>query len=218
MGILKICCIFAVHNLNVKIIFWFFKRSFLTMKNTNSRIALMMGLMIVAAFSRLQPYNAEATWQLWNFTPVAAIALFGGMMFDRNRLMAFALPLAAMLLSDVAIALLKGFEWGFYGWSQVVNYACFAAIVAIGLRFKNNSVGEIALGGVAGSALFFLVTNFMVWTMGTMYTMDLSGLIACYVAALPFAAKFLGGTLFYSAVLFGALKLAESKSLVAAKA
>lgn len=183
-------------------------------KNTNARIALMFGLMILAAFSRLQPYNSEATWQLWNFTPVAAIALFGGMMFGRNKLMAFVLPLAAMLVSDVALGVLKGWEYGFYGWSQAVNYACFAAIVAIGLRFKNNSAGEIALGGLAGSALFFVVSNLATWASSTMYSHDMSGLIACYVAAIPFAVKFLGGTLFYSAVLFGAYRLAEGKNQV----
>lgn len=187
-------------------------------KNTNARIALMFGLMILAAFSRLQPYNSEATWQLWNFTPVAAIALFGGMMFGRNKLMAFALPLAAMLVSDVALGFLKGWEYGFYGWSQFVNYACFAAIVAIGLRFKNNSVSEIALGGIAGSALFFVVSNFATWASGTMYSHDLNGLMTCYIAAIPFAVKFLGGTMFYSAVLFGGLSLAENKSAVASRA
>ncbi len=189
------------------------------LKNTNVRIALMMGLMILAAFSRLQPYNHEATWQLWNFTPIGAIALFGGMIFGRNKLMAFALPLAAMLLSDVMLVVVKGFDYGFYGWSQLVNYACFAAIVAIGLRFKNDvSVGKIALGGIAGSALFYVVSNFMVWASGTMYAHDFSGLISCYVAAIPFAVKFLGGTLFYSAVLFGAFKLAENKSLATSHA
>ena len=188
------------------------------MKNMNFRIALMMGLMVLAALSRLQPYNNEATWQLWNFTPVAAIALFGGMIFGRNKLMAFALPLAAMLLSDAALGFVKGWEYGFYGWSQAVNYACFAAIVAIGLRFKRNSVGEIALGGIAGSALFFGISNLFVWASGTMYSHDLSGLMVCYTAAIPFGVKFLGGTLFYSALLFGAFKAVESKSLIMAKA
>ncbi|MES2767472.1 MAG: DUF6580 family putative transport protein [Bacteroidota bacterium] len=183
------------------------------LKNTNVRIALMMGLMVLAAFSRLQPYNHEATWQLWNFTPIAAIALFGGMIFGRNKLMAFALPLAAMLLSDVVLAIVKGFDYGFYGWGQVVNYSCFAAIVAIGLGFKNNvSVSKIAIGGIAGSALFFVVSNFATWAFGTMYTMDLSGLMMCYAAAIPFAVKFLGGTMFYSAVLFGAYYFAQVKS------
>jgi hypothetical protein len=51
--------------------------------------------------------------------------------------------------------------------------------------------------------MFFLLSNFHVWLGSTMYPQTLTGLLACYVAAIPFGLNMLAGNLFYSGVLFG---------------
>jgi hypothetical protein len=62
---------------------------------------------------------------------------------------------------------------------------------------------------LAASVLFFVVTNFAVWAMGSMYPKSAGGLLACYVAAIPFFGNTLLGDAFFTAVLFGGLALAE---------
>jgi hypothetical protein len=64
----------------------------------------------------------------------------------------------------------------------------------------------------AGSLQFYIITNFFVW-FGShdMYPQTLSGLSACYVAALPFYGRTLLGDLFYSGVLFGAYALVSRR-------
>ena len=57
------------------------------------------------------------------------------------------------------------------------------------------------------SSLFFLMSNFGVWTTGLMYPLTVQGLIACYTAALPFFLNTLAGDLLYSSALFGSFEL-----------
>jgi len=53
------------------------------------------------------------------------------------------------------------------------------------------------------------VTNFGVWTLGTMYPMTAAGLADCYVAAIPFFQNTVAGDLFYATLLFGGFALVE---------
>ena len=74
----------------------------------------------------------------------------------------------------------------------------------------HSGVAKTAAGaGLAASILFFVVTNFGVWALDSLYPRTLEGLVICYVAAIPFFANTLAGTLFYTAVLFGGFALAD---------
>jgi|SRR6185312_5235517 len=156
--------------------------------------AMVLGSMILAAAaSRLIPHPP-------NMTSVAAIALFGGATFSDKRA-AFLVPMAALLLSDVVL--------GFYRHMEVV-YVAFALIVGIGIWLqKHRSLLPIAGAALASSLLFFLVTNFGVWAFESMYPKTLEGLVACYVAALPFFRNTLQGDGLYTLVLFGGFALLE---------
>src|SRR3990172_7431795 len=138
----------------------------------NTRTKVILGMIALAAASRLIPH-------LPNFTPIGAIALLGGALFA-NRVAAFGVPLAALLLSDALI--------GFHSGMPVV-YGCFALTVCIGFRLRQRrSFARVAGATLAASWLFFLVTTFAVWVFGhgRLYPMTLEGLVACYVAAIPF--------------------------------
>lgn len=152
------------------------------------RSASALLLIVVAAFSRLIPHPA-------NFTAVAAIALFGGVYLDRK--IAFVVPVVAMLISDYFI--------GFYGGMFWV-YGSFALIGLIGLWLKNHKTPLAILGGsLAGSIIFFVVTNFGEWTMPTsIYPHTWSGLVECFVMAIPFFRNTVSGDLVFVAVMFGA--------------
>ncbi|MFM7399706.1 MAG: DUF6580 family putative transport protein, partial [Bacteroidota bacterium] len=73
------------------------------------------------------------------------------------------------------------------------------------LFIRNNmKPGSIAMASLAGSLVFFLVTNFSVWYGSTFYPQNTAGLIACYTAGLPFLGNTVLGDLFFNGVLFGA--------------
>jgi hypothetical protein len=133
----------------------------------------------------------------YNFTPVEAIALFGGAYFTDRRL-AFIVPLAAMFLTDLII--------GLHGLIPVV-YGCIAASVMLGFGLRNKvSILRVAGCGIAGSLLFYVVVSFAEWMMGdTDYCR--AGIVSCYVAAIPFLKGWLAGTLVWSALLFGGFEV-----------
>ncbi|MEI7923027.1 MAG: DUF6580 family putative transport protein [Planctomycetota bacterium] len=74
---------------------------------------------------------------------------------------------------------------------------------------------RIAACAAASSALFFVVTNFAVWSAGGWYADNFAGLMACYAAALPFARNMLAGDLVWSAAMFAGLALMENRSAIA---
>lgn len=172
------------------------------MKNLMTpRFIILSSIVLLAAICRVVPHAP-------NFTPIAAIALFGGANFN-SRWVAFIVPLAAMFISDLFI--------GFHSLMPVV-YFTFAVTVLIGFFIRNQQkIGAIAIAAIASSALFFIVTNFAVWFGSVEYPQNAAGLMTCYSAAVPFYKNSVLGDLFYSAVLFGLIKLVEIKYPVLAK-
>jgi hypothetical protein len=148
-------------------------------------------MIVLAALARLVPHPP-------NFTPIGAMALFGGARFADRRL-GFVVPLAALFLSDVVI--------GFHVLMPVV-YGSFAFNVLLGRWLRTRrTVVTTAAATLAGSVQFFIVTNFACWV--GFYPHTVEGLVACYVAAIPFFQNTLGGDALFVCVLFGGLTVAE---------
>jgi len=161
----------------------------------------MLGILLTAALTRLIPHPP-------NFTPIAAIALFGGAHLER-KLWAFLTPLLIMLISDIGFELLSGI--GFHRQMPAV-YISFAAIVCMGFGLRSRRrISRIAMTTFMASTLFFIVTNFSVWVLDALYPKNLLGLTACYTAALPFFGNQMAGDIFYTALLFGAWALAQRR-------
>ena len=92
-------------------------------------------------------------------------------------------------------------------------YACIAlsAVLGFGLRGRVKSLRVLGYS-LAGSLLFFLVTNFAVWLTATdvvAHPACTASLGACYLAGLPFLKWTVLGTLFYAALLFGGYELLQ---------
>ena len=163
------------------------------MTANNSRILALLSAILLAAALRLVPHPP-------NFTPIGAMALFSGAYLGR-RALAFVAPLAAMLLSDAVL--------GFYS-GMWVTYLAVALVALLGaITLQKRTPVRIGLAAVAGSALFFLVSNFGTWALSGMYPHTAAGLAACYVAAIPFFQNTLAGDLFYATLLFGGFTIAE---------
>lgn len=138
---------------------------------------------------RLVPHPA-------NFAPIMAIGLFAGTYMDKRY--AFWVPIITLVISDFVIGLYNPYV-------MFSVYASFAVAVLIGQWLKKRkSFSNIAAGTLAGSLLFFFTTNFAVWAFGTLYPKTLEGLVASYIAAIPFFRNSLMGDVTYVALFFGA--------------
>lgn len=163
---------------------------------------LLIGIILLAALSRLLPHPP-------NFSPVEAVALFGGAYFAR-RATAMWVPLLAMLVSDIALGVINGGLYSEYFLSAgfVLVYACIALSTALGFGLRGRvTAGRVGAYSLLGAILFFIVTNFGTWLGSPMYPQTLAGLGAAYVAGIPFFQNTLLGTLFYSTVMFGSFAL-----------
>lgn len=145
----------------------------------------------------------------WNFSPAFAVCLFTGA-FCHDRRMSALLPIVTFLASDLGIWALTGrADWAFYP-SQFVVYSCLLCCTAFGFMLREkHTILRITAAGLAGCMVFFLLTNFAVWVLGTTYPPTLAGLLQCYVAAIPYLRNSLLGTAFFGALLFSPVCVRE---------
>ncbi len=150
---------------------------------------------IAAALMRLLPHAP-------NVSPVGAVALFSG----ANVLgpSAFILPLLAMFISDIFL--------GFHS-TMIFVYGSFILAVILGRTLKKYSAARLVVTALLSSLLFFIITNFGVWLTSAMYAKNLSGLLECYIAALPFFRNTIVGDFFYSIIIFYGYKLVFANGL-----
>jgi hypothetical protein len=156
------------------------------------RLLFLTAMIGAIAFARLIPHPH-------NFSPIGAIALYGGACFPTKR-SAFTVPLAAMLLGDLVLGLHM---------LMPVVYGCFALNALLGRWLRaHRHIVPIALATLAGAVQFFIITNFACWVF--YYPHTLEGFWTCYMAAIPFFRNTLLGDATFATVLFGGLALAEA--------
>jgi hypothetical protein len=155
--------------------------------------AVCLVLVAIGVTARLLPHPPS-------LAPMAAIALFSGYLLPRGAL-AIALVTGAMLISDAVI--------GFYpGELMIAVYlGLLFPVVFRGWLRRRLTVLRVGAAAIGGSVFFFLTSNFAVWAHSGWYPADLPGLVACYLAALPFFQYTLVGDLLWSGVFFGTYAL-----------
>jgi len=153
---------------------------------------LAFALVLIAVAMRLLPHPP-------NFTPVAAIALFSGAIFKKKYFVI--LPLLAMLFSDLYIGFAEF-------WVTFSIYLSFVLIYLIGRSLgKHRNYINTFLATVSGSIVFFVLTNFAVWTGTAWYEKTWAGLVSCFWLAIPFFRNTIAGDLFFVALFFGLYEL-----------
>lgn len=179
------------------------------MKKQDTSLVIIAVLMVIAAaISRVLFYPL-------NYSPQIAMALFAGAVIKDKKL-AFALPLFAMLLADIMFELFTKVP-GFWGWGQMINYGIFGLVTIMGFNLKKITVLNVAGFSILSSVVFYLLSNSASWLVDNRvfhtYTQDLDGYIKCMIAGLPFLEKGLLVDLVYSGVFFGGYALFERYSL-----
>lgn len=161
--------------------------------NLNRNLFIISFIVLMALF-RFIPH-------LPNFTPITAIALFGGVYFNDKKL-AFIIPIMIMLLSDL-----------FLGFSSVTIfvYTAFIFVGYIGTLIKKLNLKSILISSLS----FFIITNFGVWLLS--YPKTLDGLMQCYSLAIPFFRNSLLADLFYAGVMYFGFEFISNKLLILKK-
>ena len=159
-----------------------------------------ISLILILALSRLIPHPP-------NFTPIIAVAILSGYFF-KNIYISFATLLITMLLADAFIGF---YENIFFVYLSLLLIAFIFYKISEKINFKN-----LFIYGFIGSLVFFIVSNFGVWALGSpgvqeiAYDKSLNGLVECYILAIPFF-----GNTFLSTVIFAYPAIFIYKSLAA---
>ena len=173
-------------------------------------ISVVAILVFITALTRLIPHE-------WNFSPIAAMALFGGAYFW-NKKYALILPLLCLFISDL---LLQGkFAMGLAEYPAFFSgtiwiYGTFLMIVGLGIvLFKNHKITlpKVIGGSIMASILFFVLTNFAAWATDHQYypVKNFESLMYAYELGIPFFRGTLVGDLVWSGVLFGGFAMIKN--------
>ena len=143
-------------------------------------IKIFIGIFLALAVSRFIPHPP-------NFTSLLALSFYIPAIFGVRFI-------SALILSFIITDMFIGFH--------SVTLFTWGSVVVIGLLsnfFYSNTKSRI-LGSLIGALIFFVITNFGVWSLGS-YGYTISGLITCYTLALPFFGNTLISTLIFSALI-----------------
>jgi len=190
----------------------------MSLNKINLRTAVLILMMVIVAALRILGAGKVIS-PLANFTPIGAMALFGGSYFNQ-KWKAYLVALGTLLLSDIIMMQTiytehsNGFLYSGWGWI----YASFALMVMMGHFIKKVSVDSVLLSAIGAALVHWLVSDFGVWlgggtdiTTGLPYTRDAHGLAMCYWLAIPYMKNMLIGNILYGALLFGGFELLQRR-------
>ena len=143
-------------------------------------LKISLAIFIALSVSRFIPHPP-------NFTSLMALSFYIPAIFGIRYL-----PM--LIISFVITDLIIGFH--------NVTLFTWGSVILIGLMSKffiKNTTNRIT-GALIGACLFFIITNFGVWSLGS-YGYSFEGLIKCYTLAIPFFGNTLISTLIFSAII-----------------
>ena len=138
------------------------------------------GIFLVLAASRFIPHPP-------NFTSLLALSFYVPAILGIRYLPALVL---SFFITDLVI--------GFHG----TTLFTWGSVILIGLLSKffiSSTITRIS-GALIGASLFFVITNFGVWSLG-FYGYTIEGLITCYTLAIPFFGNTIVGTIIFSSII-----------------
>ncbi len=149
-------------------------------------LKISFGIFIILALSRFVPHPP-------NFTSLIALSFYVPIVFGRKYIPVL---IGSFFLTDLVI--------GFHN----VTFFTWGSVVFIGLisEFFKTSLSRRIIGSLLGACIFFIISNFGVWSLGS-YPYSFEGLILCYTLAIPFFAYSLISTLIFAAIFESCLKL-----------
>jgi hypothetical protein len=160
----------------------------------------MLAYLFVLIAVAVRVLSGTGAFATLGFTPLGASLLFFGSRMPRKH---FAVAVALVIASDLYL------NYRVYGlpltWDQTLIWAWYVGACAIGTLLRDRVKPLYVAGAALGSAVsFFVISNFGVWASGYVgYPKTFGGLMAAYVAAIPFFEKGLLSDLVFSGAFFG---------------
>jgi|TARA_B110000483_G_C18085127_1_gene499668 hypothetical protein len=149
-------------------------------------LKISFGIFITLAASRFIPHPP-------NFTSLMALSFYVPALLGTRYLPALVI---SFIITDLVIGLhgVTPFTWG-----SII-------LIGLGSRFFATTILNRIFGSIIGAGLFFIITNFGVWTLGS-YTYTFQGLLVCYTLAIPFFTYSLISTFVFSGIIESIFKL-----------
>lgn len=175
-------------------------------------IVLLCIILLIAGVRVVNNFSTTIT-VLANYSPLAAMALFGGAYFKGN-IKPLIFPLMAIFISDVILfaTVYKSYGNGFLysGWYWV--YASFVLMVLCSkIIIKKVTMQRVALAIVVSIFIHWVVSDIGEFIGSTTYPQTWAGFNACLAAAIPYELRLLTSTIIYSAIMFGAFELMQRR-------
>lgn len=145
-----------------------------------SSFKLFFTVLIVLSVTRLIPHPP-------NFTSLIALSFYVPVIFGIKKII---FVILALFITDI-----------FIGFHNTIFFT-IGSIGLIGLSslYLKNSLVWRMTGVLMGAILFYIITNFGVWSSGV-YGYNFEGLINCYTLALPFFGNTFVSTLLFSFII-----------------
>lgn len=177
---------------------------FMSVPQFNPRNAVLLLIIVIVAVLRFVSFSGMGP--LTVFTPVGAMALFGGAYFKGN-IKPLLFPLLTLFLSDVVLAftVLSEHRAGllYSGW--LWTYLAFALMAVAGkLIIKNVTVKSIVMAVLVSTCIHWLISDLGGCLQENRFSMTLY--VQRLITAIPYEWLFLAGTAIYSAIMFGAFE------------
>ena len=148
-------------------------------------LKISLGIFLALAASRFIPHPP-------NFTSLLALSFYVPALLGIRFLPALVL---SFLVTDI-----------FIGYHNLILFT-WGSVILIGLfsKFFLSTIYTRILGSLLGACIFYLISNFGVWSLGS-YGYTFNGLIQCYILAIPFFAYSIISTFIFSAIIEGIVK------------
>ncbi|MCI0355246.1 MAG: hypothetical protein L0099_09450 [Acidobacteria bacterium] len=158
-------------------------------------------IVLLSVLSRFLPHP-------WNFSPVFGALLFGGAHLKKRDSIWF--PVALLAASDFVLTTqVYGMKMH---WSHALVWVGYAVLALIGWWLRRRiSIRRFTAAALAEPTAFYLISNFGVWLGFGTYPPTWEGLVACYVAALPFYRNSLVASFLFGGFLFGVYEMYRRK-------
>lgn len=187
----------------------------MSLSKFNPRTFILLLIIVVTAVLRLAVQFTAGLSSLVVFTPIGAMALFGGTYFT-GKVKPFVLPLLTLLVSDIILSytVLAPFRSGilYSGWYWV--YGTFALMSLTGKYImKDISLKTSITALITVTLIHWIVSDFGVWIQGTMYPKTGTGFLLCLKAAIPYEFQFIAGTAVYGILMFGSFEWMKQRNV-----
>ena len=174
-----------------------------------TRNLVLILLIIAATAMRFVSYKFQGV--LSNFTPVGAIAMFGGVYFA-DKWKAYVVVLLSLVLSDAIINNLYTSQFVTSYSDTFWNCVCFSLIIFVGSLIRKINIGTSLIILFAPVLIHWLIMD-MPWINDAqgLYPKTIAGYGAALIAAIPFEKNMLLGDIAFGFILFGGFELAKTK-------